>query len=51
MLHLAQVQNQGIRRGRAAITGRQDAEYMWELMTEEVIIPTEAILMQATLTY
>jgi DNA-binding transcriptional MerR regulator len=44
MLHLAQVQNQGMS-GEVGLRllARQDAEYMWELMTEEVIIPTEAI--------
>jgi len=44
MLHLAQVQNQGMS-GEVGLRllARQDAEYMWEPMTEEVIIPTEAI--------
>lgn len=45
MRHLAQVQkNRGIS-GEVGLRllARQDAEYMWAVMTEEVVIPVEAI--------
>ena len=46
MRHLAQVQkNRGIS-GKVGLRllARQDAEYMWAVMTEEVVISVEAIL-------
>lgn len=45
MRHLAQVQkNRGISGAVGLrLLARQDAEYMWAVMTEEVVIPVEAI--------
>jgi hypothetical protein len=52
MLHLAQVQNQGLS-GEVGLRllARQEAEYIWAVMPEEVVIPATDVLFNANQTY